>query len=196
MFALRTYFTSERSMIQMAKDNVYQLVTSKNKILDMSFSEIREATLTLLLDQGYWEDSHLTLPSEDVPIEDIDKTRQLGNNGLRKHQKTEDERFLYWRDVKGMPIWSEMAAAYSYNDDDGKWGYGNKVNTEEEFFVRFNSITTAIKQLSYCCGYCYTQVSDVQQEANGLMTIDRKFKVNPDRVREINLRAASVCHRR
>ena len=37
--------------------------------------------------------------------------------GLRKHQKIEDERFLYWCDVKGMLVWSEMAAAYQYSDE-------------------------------------------------------------------------------
>ena len=35
-------------------------------------------------------------------IEDIDRIHELGYNGLRKHQKLEDERFLYWCDVKGM----------------------------------------------------------------------------------------------
>ena len=47
----------------------------------------------LILDQGYWKDSHLTPPSEEALIEDIDKIHALGYNGLRKHQKTEDERF-------------------------------------------------------------------------------------------------------
>ena len=70
----------------------------------------------LILDQGYWKDSHLTPPSEEALIEDIDKIHELGYNGLRKHQKTEDERFLYWCDVKGMLVWSEMAAAYEYSD--------------------------------------------------------------------------------
>jgi len=70
----------------------------------------------LILDQGYWKDSHLTPPSEEALIEDIDKIHALGYNGLRKHQKIEDERFLYWCDVKGMLVWSEMAAAYQYTD--------------------------------------------------------------------------------
>ena len=70
----------------------------------------------LILDQGYWRDSHLTAPSEEALIEDIDKIHALGYNGLRKHQKIEDERFLYWCDVKGMLVWSEMAAAYQYSD--------------------------------------------------------------------------------
>ena len=71
----------------------------------------------LILDQGYWEDSHLTPPSEEALIEDIDKIHMLGYNGLRKHQKIEDERFLYWCDVKGMLVWSEAPAAYEYSDE-------------------------------------------------------------------------------
>ncbi|WP_330695242.1 glycoside hydrolase family 2 protein, partial [Lacrimispora sp.] len=66
----------------------------------------------LILDQGYWEETHLTPPDEDALIEDIDKIHALGYNGLRKHQKVEDERFLYWCDVKGMLVWSEAPAAY------------------------------------------------------------------------------------
>ena len=38
----------------------------------------------LILDQGYWEESHLTPPSEEALIEDIDKIHALGYNGLRK----------------------------------------------------------------------------------------------------------------
>ena len=40
------------------------------------------------------------------------------------------------------------------------WGYGNKVNTKEDFLKRFDSITTAIKEIPYVCGYCYTQVTE------------------------------------
>ncbi|WP_024347661.1 glycoside hydrolase family 2 protein [Lacrimispora indolis] len=278
----------------------------------------------LILDQGYWEETHLTPPDEDALIEDIDKIHALGYNGLRKHQKTEDERFLYWCDVKGMLVWSEAPAAYIYSDravelftgewldivkqnynhpsiitwtpineswgvpqietsrkqqhftegiyhltksvdqyrpvivndgwehtvsdiitlhdyeekgevlrkryteykaeimtaevyhstsksafangfsyrgqpvmisefggiafdsDKEGWGYGNKVNTKEDFLKRFESITTAIKEIPYVCGYCYTQVTDVQQEVNGLMDIRRNFKVDPEKVKEIN----------
>lgn len=280
----------------------------------------------LILDQGYWEDSHLTPPNEEALVEDIDKIMQLGYNGLRKHQKVEDERFLYWCDVKGMLVWSEVPAAYRFCDDAVKefteewmdivrqnynhpsiitwtpfneswgipkvetdrkqqqfteaiyyltksfdqfrpvivndgwehtisdiitlhdyeeygelfynrynrykdeifttdvyhsnhksamangyaykgqpviiseyggiafqngesgWGYGNKVGDEAEFIKRFDSITTAIKKTPYICGFCYTQVTDVQQEINGLMNIDRSFKVNPQAIKEINER--------
>ncbi|WP_434059214.1 glycoside hydrolase family 2 protein [Gracilibacillus phocaeensis] len=71
----------------------------------------------LLLDQGYWPDSSITPPSEEAIIEDIDKTLAMGFNGVRKHQKIEDDRFMYWCDKKGVLVWSEMAATYEYGDE-------------------------------------------------------------------------------
>ena len=282
----------------------------------------------LILDQGYWLDSHLTPPSEAALIEDIDKIMQLGYNGVRKHMKVEDERFLYWADVKGLLVWSEFPATYTFTDEavqnftrewmevvrqnynhpaiitwtpfneswgvpdiatekaeqeftksiyyltksfdqmrpvitnDGwvhtisdiltlhdyeesgeffynyymehkdaflnnerpyhargqfyafaegykyqgqpiiiseyggiafnngeeGWGYGNKVADKEAFIKRFDAITSAVKALDYCCGFCYTQVSDVQQEINGLMDMERNFKIDPEIIAEINKR--------
>jgi beta-galactosidase/beta-glucuronidase len=282
----------------------------------------------LILDQGYWKDSHLTAPDEQALVTDIDKVMSMGYNGVRKHQKIEDERFLYWADVKGLLVWSEMAAAYEFNDeavtvftrewmeivrqnynhpsiitwtpfneswgvpgiktdtaqqaftvaiynltkaydkyrpvicndgwehtisdiitlhdyvekgeeflerygeylqeildnevfynlyksafadgytyqgqpiimseyggiafDKGEgWGYGNKVVTKEDFIKRFDAITTAIKKIDIISGFCYTQVTDVQQEVNGLMDMDRNFKVEPETLKEINERKVS-----
>ncbi|MDD4369263.1 MAG: glycoside hydrolase family 2 TIM barrel-domain containing protein, partial [Oscillospiraceae bacterium] len=71
----------------------------------------------LILDQGYWENSGLTPPDEAALITDIERIQQLGYNGVRKHQKVEDERFLYWCDVKGLLVWSEFPAAYQFNDE-------------------------------------------------------------------------------
>ncbi len=282
----------------------------------------------LILDQGYWKDSHLTPPSEAALVEDIEKILALGYNGVRKHQKTEDERFLYWCDVKGLLVWSEFPATYVFNDeavenitrewteivrqnynhpaiitwtpfneswgipdvaqdkrqqrfteaiygltkaidpmrpvvcndgwrhtisdiitlhdyeasgeklfsyytqnreavlqnalpfsvngqyypfaegygyrgqpilisefggialDNGEsgWGYGDKVADTQAFIARFDAITSAVKRLDFCCGYCYTQVTDVQQEINGLMDMERHFKIEPEIIREINLR--------
>ena len=68
------------------------------------------------------------------------------------------------------------------------WGYGNKVEDEDAFLRRFDEITTAVKEVPYACGYCYTQVTDVQQEINGLMDMRRNFKVDPEKIREINER--------
>jgi beta-galactosidase/beta-glucuronidase len=331
--------------------NLYDIsftLKRKEKVLDevLSYFGMREIRIDgpnvlfngkplyqrLILDQGYWKNSHLTPPDEQALIDDIDKVMAAGYNGVRKHQKIEDEKFLYWADVKGLLVWSEMAAAYEFTDDavtmftrewmevvqqyynhpsiitwtpfneswgvpkiktdaaqqqfteaiyyltksydkyrpvvcndgwehtisdiitlhdyvekgedfteryerleeildnllyhnlhksafaDGYtyqgqpvlmsefggiafsnlsegWGYGNKVASKEEFIQRFDAITTAIKELDVFCGFCYTQVTDVQQEINGIMDMDRNFKVEPEILKEINERKLSNFYR-
>lgn len=278
----------------------------------------------LMLDQGYWPESHLTPPSEEALIADIDYMLEMGYNGVRKHMKIEDARFLYWCDVKGLLVWSEMAATFEFHDDavenftkewleivhqqynhpsiitwvpfneswgvpyirhdqrqqkftetiyhltksidpyrpvitndgwehtisdiitlhdyvetgegflkryagnkdaivnkeiscnqwkyaladgyeykgqpimitefggiafesDKGWGYGHQVRTDEEFLSRFEGLIQAIKSVDYICGFCYTQLTDVQQEINGLLTEERKPKFPMGRIKEINL---------
>lgn len=276
----------------------------------------------LLLDQGYWPDSMLTAPTDDAFMEDIKKTKDMGFNGVRKHQKIEDQQFLHLCDTEGLLVWSEMAAAYSFDDtavtdftsewmaiiqqnynhpsiitwvpfneswgvpkiktnvkqqaftesiyhltkaydderpvivndgwehtisdiialhdyeesgevfkkryllkdeilnnkiphngfkyafaegyqykgqpvmlteyggiafnEDRGWGYGNQVETEEEFLERYKNITDAIKEIPYISGYCYTQTTDVQQEINGLLNEDRSPKIDLVKIKEIN----------
>lgn len=67
-----------------------------------------------------------------------------------------------------------------------EWGYFGDVKDEEEFFQRYEAETRAFWNCGYICGYAYTQLTDVEQEVNGLMTADRRCKVNPERVRQIN----------
>lgn len=69
----------------------------------------------LLLDQGYWQESLLTAPSDQAFIDDIAAVKAMGFNGVRKHQKIEDPRFLYHADRMGLLVWGEMAAAYVYS---------------------------------------------------------------------------------
>ena len=74
----------------------------------------RPFPLRLVLDQGYWPDSGQTAPSDDAFLQDILLVKALGFNGVRKHQKVEDPRFLYWADHVGLLVWEEMPSAYRY----------------------------------------------------------------------------------
>lgn len=272
----------------------------------------------LILDQGYWPESGITPPDEESIIYDIKVTKELGFNGVRKHQKVEDPLYLYWADKLGLVVWGEMASFYDFTDtamnnyvrewqeiierdynhpciivwtpfneswgipgigfdkrkqaytvsvvnmiraldptrlvvsNDGwehtdtdlvtihdyeqdaqkflskyidkeiifksspighnifaegydykgqpiliteyggiayraqnGWGYGEIAKTEEEFLRRFKALHDAICSIKYVCGYCYTQLTDVEQEMNGLMTFYRKLKVSMDKIREI-----------
>lgn len=69
----------------------------------------------MLLDQGYWEPSLLTAPSDEDFIKDIELCKKMGFNGVRKHQKIEDPRYLYWADRLGLLVWGEVANAYNYS---------------------------------------------------------------------------------
>ena len=91
-------------------------------------------------------------------------------------------------EYKGQPILISEFGGIAFTGGDSGWGYGEKVNSKQDFIQRFDSIVTAIKELPYSCGFCYTQVTDVQQEINGLMDIDRNFKIEPEIIREINER--------
>lgn len=278
----------------------------------------------LVLDQGYWLDSHLTAPSTEALYEDIMKMRELGFNGCRKHQKIEDDRFYYYCDVLGYVLWSEMPSMFTntaksravfekewmetvvqhynhpsvlvwtplneswgvgailnrkveqdfanilyhvtkeydpyrlvitndgwehtisdiitvhhYEQDGAKlhqyyetlekvfqgvwdahhkgamangyeykgqpimfsefggtayikttegssnWGYGIGVKDDDEFISRFSGLIRALHSLEYSSGYCYTQVSDVQQEVNGVLFENREFKVDPNVLKNV-----------
>lgn len=310
-------------------DKIIDVVNSYFGLRDISikgnkiYLNENEIYLKLILDQGYWKNTHLTPPNEDALIKDIDAILELGYNGVRKHQKIEDERFLYWCDVKGLLVWSEVANCYNFSDislqsftnewirvvkqnynhpsimawvpineswgvpnvkdnineqnfinsiyyitksldstrpvitNDGwehtisdiitihdyeqdsnilskryidekekilnnlisfnsshclfsngykyngqpiimseyggiainsekGWGYGKMVRNSKELIERFDNLTKTIKNISYIAGYCYTQLTDVQQEINGLMDEERNYKVNYKDIKNIN----------
>ena len=75
----------------------------------------REYYQKLVLDQGYWEPSLLTAPTDEDFIRDIELTKAMGFNGVRKHQKVEDPRYLYHADRLGLLVWGEFSAAYIYS---------------------------------------------------------------------------------
>jgi beta-galactosidase/beta-glucuronidase len=68
----------------------------------------------LVLDQGYYPEGLLAAPADDALRADVEWAKRFGFNGVRKHQKVEDPRFLYWCDRLGLLVWGEMANAYEY----------------------------------------------------------------------------------
>ncbi|PAP76188.1 glycoside hydrolase family 2 protein [Rubrivirga marina] len=269
--------------------------------------------LRLVLDQGYWPDTLMTAPDDDALRRDVELTKALGFNGVRKHQKIEDPRYLYWADVLGLLVWEEMPSAYRFSpkaversqrewaaviardanhpcvavwvpfneswgvpdvaekeahrhyvralyhltktldpsrpvvgndgwenpetdiltihdydprpegltarygdvavadllggllpagrrltlegfrhadqplmltefggialaDGGDAWGYA-VAEDAEVFFQRYGALLTAVRRLSTFCGFCYTQLTDTFQEANGLLTMTREPKV-------------------
>jgi beta-galactosidase/beta-glucuronidase len=274
----------------------------------------------LVLDQGYFPEGILTAPTDDDLRRDVELAKEMGFNGVRKHQKVEDPRWLYWADTLGLLVWGEMANAYQYsidyvrritaewqdaverdynhpcvvawvpmneswgvpdlarepaqtehllalyhltrsldgtrpvvsNDgwehaltdlctihdyrdaealresyrtpesavaarpacrsiyaaghghrgepilisefggiafsgDEQGWGYST-VADAGEFLERYESVIEALLQSEPVQGFCYTQLTDVEQEVNGLLTYDRRPKAPLEKIREITVR--------
>jgi hypothetical protein len=66
------------------------------------------------------------------------------------------------------------------------WGYGDIPKTRAAFMKRFASTMREIMSIRNVCGFCYTQLTDVEQECNGLYTYDRKAKFDVRAIRKIH----------
>jgi beta-galactosidase/beta-glucuronidase len=69
------------------------------------------------LDQGFWPDGLYTAPSDAALRHDLDVTRRLGFNLVRKHVKVEPARWYYWCDKLGLLVWQDMPSG----DRHAKW---------------------------------------------------------------------------
>ena len=76
----------------------------------------------------------------------------------------------------GITFLSEYGGTLWAPTDDAAWGYGQAPLTEEEYLARLDGLTAAILAHPRMSGLCYTQLTDVEQEQNGLLTYDRRFK--------------------
>lgn len=288
--------------------------------------------LRFALDQGYFPEG-IYSPASDADIKrDIEIAKRLGFNGVRKHQKVEDPRYLYWADKLGFLVWEEMPAFYEWSQQgrenflrewvqvlrrdrnhpcivawvpfNESWGvpqvgtdaeqqafvesvygltksedptrpvvdnsgwehvktdifdvhdytpeadvfkrnwdgfspaaaevpgihkrsaaegrpyagqpvviseyggialeafgppegrkimkYGDVMPTEQAFLDRYKASTLAILQHPGLCGFCYTQLYDIEQEVNGLLTFDRKPKVSVAAIAAVNKSPAAI----
>jgi beta-galactosidase/beta-glucuronidase len=280
----------------------------------------------LILDQGYFKDGGLTATIEELK-NDVLKIKEMGFNGVRKHQKVEDNRFMYLCDTLGLVMWAEFPSTFEYssrtnenivkelhsfidkhyntpscivytlfneswgvneiynnqkqqsfvnalvylaksldssklivgndgwehttgdiltihdyNSDENilrdryknfaeavngspsatsarrnyskgysyqgcpvmiseyggiafsseiegskskAWGYGERIASHDEVVAKIKNLTKEIMDIEYICGFCYTQLTDVEQEINGLLDHNHQYKFNPDEIRAV-----------
>jgi hypothetical protein len=80
--------------------------------------------------------------------------------------------------IKWIPPSSEAFA-------DNSWGYGDAPQTLEEFYTRLEGLVAVLLSFDHISGYCYTQLTDVEQEQNGIYNYDRSSKFDIARIRAI-----------
>jgi hypothetical protein len=107
-----------------------ELLNQRDEVIDVvdSYTALREVAiqgdrvtlngrafqLRFVLDQGYWPETGMTAPDEAALRRDVELAKGMGFNGVRKHQKIEDPRYLYWADRLGLLVWEEMPSAYRF----------------------------------------------------------------------------------
>lgn len=71
------------------------------------------------------------------------------------------------------------------NRNDNSWGYGGMLTNEDGFYERLEGLINAIQSSNYVAGFCYTQLTDIEQEKNGIYYYDRRPKLNMGRIKAI-----------
>ena len=86
----------------------------------------------------------------------------------------------------GEPILVTEFGGISYQKDEQEgWGY-TSASSDEDFAKRYNAVISAMLESPLIQGFCYTQITDVEQEINGLLTYDREPKIDPAIIKAIN----------
>ncbi|MGE4285430.1 MAG: glycoside hydrolase family 2 protein [Phycisphaerae bacterium] len=74
------------------------------------------------LDQGWWPDGLHTPPSDEAMLYDIEITKQMGFNMIRKHIKVEPDRWFYHCDKLGILVWQDMPSGMVVLPREGRDG--------------------------------------------------------------------------
>ena len=91
-----------------------------------------------------------------------------------------------------LPVFISEYGGIGWTKEEKAWGYGNMPKSEEEFIQRFCGLTSAILDNPRIMGLCYTQLTNVEQEQNGLYTYDRQPKFDVNIFREVLTKKAAI----
>ena len=96
----------------------------------------------------------------------------------------------------GQPYFVSEFGGIWWNPDvregEDSWGYGDRPKTIEEFYDRFERLCAILLDDVSMFGYCYTQLTDVYQEQNGIYRYDRSVKFDMDRIRRAQQKPAAI----
>ena len=109
------------------------------------------------------------------------------NNHCNDRQAYKDGQPVFMSEYGGIK-WSPVEG----NARDVAWGYGNAPQSEEEYKARYKGLTDVLLDHPKIFGFCYTQLTDVEQEQNGCYRYDRTAKFDTAFFREVNKRKAAI----
>lgn len=84
---------------------------------------------------------------------------------------------------QGQPVVLSEYGGISIAEGEKGWGYTSV--GKESFLEEYRRVTRAIYESDLICGFCYTQLTDIEQEVNGLLTYDHEYKFDPEEIKKI-----------
>lgn len=96
------------------------------------------------------------------------------------------------REDLGVPFMVSEFGGTFWGEQQGGWGYGSGPKSVEEFYTRYEGLVNALLDNPNVFGFCYTQLTDVEQEHNGLYFYDRRPKFDLKRLHGITARQAAL----
>ena len=102
------------------------------------------------------------------------------------------DRFADKETYRGEATFVSEYGGIAWNMQEGGWGYGEGPKSLEEFYDRFRGLTDALLDNSEMLGLCYTQLTDVEQEQNGIYAYDRTPKFDARILHGILSRKAAI----
>ena len=70
-------------------------------------------------------------------------------------------------------------------EEDSAWGYGERLSDKETVLSKIKALHQAVMDIEGICGFCYTQLTDVEQEINGLLDHHHNYKFDPQEIKDI-----------
>ncbi|MHC4248907.1 MAG: glycoside hydrolase family 2 protein [Planctomycetota bacterium] len=125
------------------------------------------------------------------------RKRQAGLAEGRPFRNGDKESGEKWSvPYRGQPFFVSEFGGIWWNPDvkpgDASWGYGRRPETIEEFHDRFEKLCAVLLENPDMFAYCYTQVTDVFQEQNGIVRFDRALKFDMKRLHAAQTREAAI----
>ena len=169
-------------------DVILEMVYRTTKALDKTRPVIDASgffhVVTDIFDTHDYEQNAEKLASYYAAIEQGKVISEIDRNPTGVNRQQYDGKKPIFVSEYGGIKWSDKA-------DEG-WGYGAGPETEKEFVERYKALTEALLHNKNIMGFCYTQLYDVENEQNGLMTYGRKFKFDPEIFSAINTQKAAI----
>ncbi|MCY4063627.1 MAG: beta-galactosidase [Chloroflexi bacterium] len=96
----------------------------------------------------------------------------------------------------GQPYFVSEFGGIWWNPDvkagEDSWGYGERPRDLDEFYDRFEKLCAILLDDVNMFGYCYTQLTDIYQEQNGIYKFDRGLKFDMNRIRAAQIKPAAI----